>query len=147
MSSKKSDIPRFCIPGGSVPLIFVSFLLGRSLVGMRAEDALACARYLAERGDGGRRGRVDLVAVGVAGPAALHAAALEAGLFDAVRLTRSLPSWSELVRRPQAPGQLVNTVHGALRAYDLPDLLGALPRDKVTVEAPLDLKQAPGPKK
>jgi hypothetical protein len=44
------------------------------------------------------------------------------------------------VRHPAAPGQLVNTVHGALRAYDLPDLLAALPRDRVSVEAPLDLK-------
>jgi hypothetical protein len=82
---------------------------------------------------------VDLVAVGVAGPPALHAAALESQLFDTVRLVRSLPSWSELVRHPAAPGQLVNTVHGALRAYDLPDLLAALPRDRVAVEAPLDL--------
>ena len=84
--------------------------------------------------------KVDLIAVGVTGPPALHAAALENHLFDTVALSRSLASWSDLVRHPTAPGQLVNTVHGALEAYDLPDLVRSLPPGKVTVMEPLDLK-------
>lgn len=83
------------------------------------------------------------MAIGVVGPAALHAVALESSLFDRVKLVRSLPSWSDLVRYPAAPGQLVNTVHGALRAYDLPDLQRVLPRDKVTLQEPLELKSLP----
>jgi len=132
--------------GGNWFDFFTSYLLGRSMLGMRAEDVLACARYLSEMDSSGKPVRVDLVAVGVVGPPALHAAALESQLFDTVKLTRSLPSWSDLVRHPAAPGQLVNTVHGALRAYDLPDLLRVLLRDKVSVEDPLDLKTPPPPK-
>jgi dienelactone hydrolase len=86
---------------------------------------------------------VELRGLGETGPPALHAAALQSQLFASVRLVRSLPSWSDLVRHPAAPGQLVNCVHGALRAYDLPDLLAVLPRDRVRVEAPLDLTTLP----
>jgi dienelactone hydrolase len=125
--------------GGNWYDFFTSYLLGRSMLGMRTEDVLACARYLSEMEGSGQTFRVDLVASGVAGPPALHAAALESQLFDTVKLARSLASWSDLVRHPFAPGQLVNTVHGALRAYDLPDLLRILPRDKAIVLEPLDL--------
>jgi dienelactone hydrolase len=122
---------------------FIAYLLGKSLVGMRAEDVLAAARFLAEWEGEGRPGRVDLVAVGAAGPPALHAAALEPSLFDAVKLTHCLASWSGVVRNPAAPGQLANTVHGALGAYDLPDLVRALPKEKVTVEEPVDAAKVP----
>jgi dienelactone hydrolase len=126
--------------GGNRNEFFTAFLLGKSVVGMRAEDVLSCARYLSE-GDGkGQAAKVDLVAIGVVGPPALHATALEGQLFGTMKLVRSLRSWSELVRHPAAPGQLVNTVHGALRTYDLPDLLRVLPRDKVSVEEALDLQ-------
>ena len=43
---------------------YIAYLLGRSYVGMRAEDVLVCARYAAERAAGGREGTVQLVAVG-----------------------------------------------------------------------------------
>jgi dienelactone hydrolase len=125
--------------GGSFNDFMTSYLLGRSMLGMRAEDVLSCARYLAGWDGQKAGGRVALVAIGVDGPPALHAAALEPSLFGTVKLVRSLPSWSDLVRHPQAPGQLINTVHGALRAYDLPDLVAVLPKDKVTVEEPLKL--------
>jgi hypothetical protein len=41
---------------------------------------------------------VELVAVGNVGVPALHAAALEPRLFDAVRLSRTLASWSSVAR-------------------------------------------------
>lgn len=126
--------------GGSSNDFFTAYLLGRSLVGMRTEDVLGCGRYLAALDKAKSGGRVELVAIGAVGPPALHAAALEPGLFDTVKLVRSLPSWSEVVRQPRATGQLVNTVHGALRAYDLPDLVATLPKDKVTIDEPLKLE-------
>jgi dienelactone hydrolase len=129
--------------GGDVNDFFLAYLLGQSLVGLRAEDVLGCARFLAEWERDGGTAKVHIVAVGAAGPPALHAAALEGQLFDTVRLVRSLESWSGLVRNPAAPGQLVNVVHGALRAYDLPDLLRVLPPDRVTVEEPFDAAKAP----
>ena len=105
---------------------------------MRTEDVLACARFLAGDDVAKRQRRVHLIAIGEAGPPALHAAALEPDLFGSVRLERALTSWSNVVRTPVARNQLINAVHGALRSYDLPDLLSVLPADKVTVLHPLD---------
>jgi dienelactone hydrolase len=133
--------------GGNRSDFFTSYLLGRSLVGMWAEDILSCARFLAEQDGKGSAARVHLVAVGVAGPPALHAAAVENALFDTLKLVRALPSWTALVGQPAARGQLVNTVHGALRAYDLPDLERSLRPGQLTVEEPLDLSRLLPPRK
>jgi hypothetical protein len=50
----------------------------------------------------------------------------------------NLRFWSDVVRTPQAKNQWVNVVHGALRGYDLPDLLATLPKEKVKVIDPVD---------
>lgn len=127
--------------GGNWNDIFISYLLGKSPLGMRAEDVLQSARFLAGHSSKNRAGKVNLVAIGVAGPPALHAAALEQALFENVTLKESLRSWSDVVAHPDAPGQLGSVIHGALRVYDLPDLAAALPSEKVTIEAPLRLGQ------
>jgi dienelactone hydrolase len=126
--------------GGNFNDIMTAYLLGRSMVGMRAEDVLNSARFLGGWRVKGEAVPVEMIAVGVVVPPALHAVALEPALFGKVKLVRGLSSWSELVRHPTASGQLVNTVHAALRAYDLPDLARSLPQGVVTVEEPLDLK-------
>jgi cephalosporin-C deacetylase-like acetyl esterase len=112
---------------------FFAYLLGKSYVGMRTEDILVSARFLAASRSGQPNARVHLVGIGEAGPAALHAAALEPQTFDSVRLERSIVSWQNVVRTPVTGNQLVNAVHGALRIYDLPDLLATLPPDTVTI--------------
>jgi cephalosporin-C deacetylase-like acetyl esterase len=130
--------------GGNWFDFFTAYLLGKSIVGMRAEDVLQAVRFLSTWDNA--KAPIDLVAIGGAGVPALHAASLEARMIDRVRLDRSLASWSDLVRHPDAPGQMINTVHGALRAYDLPDLVASLPREKVTIEEPLDLAKTVGAK-
>ncbi len=112
---------------------FRAYLLGRSYVGMRAEDVLVCARLLASYHAADKPYRVHLIGIGEAGPPALHAAALEPDLFASVRLERTITSWSDVVRTPVTSNQLVNTVHGVLRTYDLPDLVGTLPAEKITM--------------
>ncbi len=112
---------------------YVAYMLGRSYLGMRVEDALLCARYLADSSPQDALAKIHLVGIGETGPAALHAAALEPDLFASLELRRSLVSWSDVVQTEVAVNQLVNTVHGALEKYDLPDLLGTLPKEKVTV--------------
>lgn len=112
--------------GGDWNDIFVSYLLGRSMLGMRAEDILVAARYLNDV-KGTENSTVNLIGSGAAGPAALHAAAVERDLFHGLELQGSLNSWSEYIKHPEMRGQLVNSVHGALRAYDLPDLINSLP--------------------
>jgi hypothetical protein len=120
--------------GGSFYEIFMAYKLGKSFVGMRAEDILVCARFLSETGTKAPA-PVHLVAVAEAGPAALHAATMEKPLFAHVTLRDSMTSWIPTVRDPTLPGQLVQAVHGALEAYDLRDLLRSLPTDSLTVEA------------
>lgn len=122
---------------------FLAYLLGKSYVGMRAEDVLVCARFLGGYRAGENLHRVHLVGIGEAGLAALHAAALEPELFASVRLDRSLVSWSNVVHTPVTRNQLINTVHGALKTYDLPDLLATLPSQKITVTQPLDAAGQP----
>jgi cephalosporin-C deacetylase-like acetyl esterase len=119
--------------------VFTAYLLGRSYVGMRAEDILLCARFLKRE----YAGPVELVAVGNVGVPALHAAALEPDLFASVKLVRSLTSWSNVIELGRSVNQQVNAVHGALTTYDLPDLAGTL-GDKLTVEEPLNALGEPG---
>src|SRR6185437_5612354 len=56
--------------GGNYYDLFLAYLLGKSYVGMRAEDVLTAARLFAERG-AKKAAPVRLIAVGDAGPAAL----------------------------------------------------------------------------
>ena len=114
-----------------------SYLLGRSLVGMWTEDALVCARFLAGYEAKGSPSKVHVVGVGAAGVPALHAAALEPGVAASLTLRRTLVSWADVVRSPNAAkDQLITTIHGALKIYDLPDLVAAFGKDKITIEEP-----------
>ena len=111
---------------------FIAYMLGRSLVGMRAEDVLVCARYL--NGRSGNTKGVNVVAVGRAGIAALHAAAVEPRLFGRVVVRDSIESWRRVVESEITVDQLENTVHGVLRRYDLGDLARLAGRERVVFE-------------
>jgi hypothetical protein len=114
--------------------VFISYLVGKPLVGIRTEDTLIAAKYLSQvpwRGEDAAR--VQLVAVGGAGPPALHAMALEGAFFDELKLHDFPPIWSEYLHEPARPGQMANVVHGALAAYDLSDLIGSIAADKIKV--------------
>jgi cephalosporin-C deacetylase-like acetyl esterase len=113
--------------------VFTAYLLGRSYVGMRAEDVLLCARFLKQH----QEGPVELIAVGNVGVPALHAAALEPDLFASVILVRMLDSWSNVIELGRSVNQQVNAVHGALTTYDLPDLAATL-GDKLIIKEPLN---------
>jgi len=113
--------------------VFTAYLLGRSYVGMRAEDILVCARFLQhEQGV-----PVDLIAVGNVTIPALHAAALEPELFSSVQLADMLISWSNVIELGRSINQQVNAVQGALKTYDLPDLAATL-GDKLVIKDPVD---------
>ena len=116
---------------------YVAYMLGRCYLGMRAEDVLTCARYAAERIAGGRGQAVSLVAVGKAGVSALHAAALEPDLFESVRLSQTLISWSNVIHNRLNRAVLMNIAHGVLLYYDLPNLAATL-GNKLTIEQPVN---------
>ena len=113
--------------------VFTAYLLGRSYVGMRAEDVLVCARFLKQE----QAGPVELIAAGNVTIPALHAAALEPELFGSVRLTGLLSSWSNVIESGLSYNQQVNAVQGALTTYDLPDLAATL-GDKLVVKETLN---------
>jgi len=119
------------------PDFFRAYLLGKSYVGMRAEDVLVCARFLANYRTKDAASAVHVVGIGEAAVPALHAAALEPDLFESVRLDQMVTSWADVVRTPRSRNQLINSVHGALAVYDLPDLVRLLPADKVSITNPL----------
>ena len=118
---------------------YSAYLLGKSFTGMRAEDVLICARWLAKRH---KRSSVDLAAVGHVGVPALHAAAMEPNMFASLKLTRTLVSWANVVQKRIVKRQLINTVHGALGVYDLPDLADSLGK-KLIVSEPMDATGKP----
>jgi hypothetical protein len=120
---------------GDYKTFYLSYLLGRSLTGIRTEDALAAAHFVAyyqKPADAPRK--VHLVAVGQAGIAALHAAALRPELFASVTLRKTPRSWSEVVGKSVPAGMLDGAVHGALETYDLPDLVTLAGKEKVRFE-------------
>jgi cephalosporin-C deacetylase-like acetyl esterase len=121
----------------------LAYLLGTSLLAMRAEETLLCARFLSNHEPSDPLRPVHLVSVGRTGPPALHAAALEPGTFASVTLRNSLVSWSNVVHTPLSKNQFVNLVHGALRRYDLPDLVETLPAETTNFIAPLDAAEQP----
>lgn len=126
--------PNYALIGTDWKDITTAYCLGRSYVGMRAEDILIAARYARENLGADQ---VDLVAVGSVGVPALHAAALEPSLFRSVKLSQSLISWASVVRCRLTKLQYANVVHGALLEYDLPNLAATL-GDKLTIEDPRD---------
>jgi len=125
--------------GGDGQDYYIAYHLGRSYVGMRAEDLLVCGRFLREKSGGDA---VEIVSVGYLGSSALHAAALEPDLFAAVRLVRPLVSWASVVELGYTKNKLVNTVHGALTVYDLPDLARVVGA-KLTTDDPRDAMERP----
>lgn len=98
--------------------VAVSFyLLGKSLIGVRAEEITDGCAFLKTRFDAVPR----VVAVGRAAIAAAHAKATASGLVASVETVTPPPSWREMVEKSlYCP--FANVVHGALRVYDWTEL-------------------------
>jgi cephalosporin-C deacetylase-like acetyl esterase len=122
---------------GDSRTFYLSYLLGKSLIGSRTEDALAAGHFVAYyQKPKDKPRKVHLVGVGQAGVVALHAAALKPDLFASVTLRKTPRDWSSVVKQSVPAGMLDGTVHGALQVYDLPDLVKLVGPDKVKYEDP-----------
>ena len=122
---------------------YLAYLLGTSFLAMRTEDILVSARFLTDYETAGKPNRVHLIGVGRVGPPALHAAALEPELLASLSLRGGVGSWAAVLREPMAVNQFENVVHGALKTYDLPDLVATIPATKVSIAEPLDPTERP----
>jgi hypothetical protein len=113
---------------------YLAYLLGQSLVGLRVEDTLAAADFVAYyQKDRDDARPVHLVASGQSCIVALHAAAVHPERFATVTLQQMPESWSSVVKDPSPTGQLSSTIHGVLATYDLPNLIELAGKDKVTI--------------
>lgn len=93
--------------------------LGRTLVGIRAENLIDCARFMSGRFSAAPR----IVAFGRAAIPAVHARYVAPDAFAGrVEAKGPPPSWEEEVRTG-AKANFADSVHGALAHYDWPDLL------------------------
>ena len=96
--------------------------LGGSLVGMRAEDLIGFARWLAAESE---TDAVELHAVSWGVTPALHAAVAEPDLFSAVTTDAPPMAWEEVVRNADRH-RFSDVVHGGLIDYTLADLKAAV---------------------
>ena len=120
--------------------ILTAYLMGKSYVGMRTDDLQSWLRYLQSPTlTGSVPSTIELIAIGEAAIPALHGAALNPEAFASVTLRRMIPSWETVVTSPETFDQSVNVVHGALRHYDLADLVSLVGQEKVKLIEPLDV--------
>ncbi|MCC6511720.1 MAG: acetylxylan esterase [Pirellulaceae bacterium] len=101
---------------------YMAYLMGQSTVGRHTEDILAAADWVANYQSKQPR-EVHLIANGRTCVAALHAAALNPTRFTTVKLNGAPESWTTIAGSAKEAHWLTATVHGALRSYDLPDLM------------------------
>lgn len=99
----------------------VAFHMGRPMVGQRVTDVLTlldfCAKEELLRGH-----KVRVVADGACAVAVTHAAVLDDRISSA-SLTNTLKTWRSYIDNPLRRNMMANVVPGALRYYDIPDLL------------------------
>lgn len=107
------------------------YLLGQSLVGLRAEDILICAQA---HSDVFGKQPVILCAVGDLAVAAYHAYAAEPELFAGVETKNRPLSWSDVLRSGDRYSFSL-CVHNALRFYDWTDLY--TPPSSIRVKPPI----------
>ena len=117
------EIGRFArkFSGQAVPdetLAMTWYPLGRSLVGIRAENLIDCADMLNARFGAPPR----LIACGRAVIPAVHARFVAPTAFtDAVEMHDKPPAWADEIRTG-AKANFADSVHGALAVYDWPHL-------------------------
>ncbi|GAB6166746.1 alpha/beta hydrolase family protein [Thermostilla marina] len=125
----------------------ILYLLGRSLLALRAECTLQIAEFLRKQCPAWTEkfgGKLKLTAAEGTAPPALHAAIASPELFSQLEVRRMVRSWEDVVRTPTARNQYANVIHGVLREYDLPELVSQtaelLP---VSVSEPVDPQGSP----
>lgn len=118
-----------------------AFLVGRTIVGLRADDILRTVAWAATRPDVDA-GRIAVHARGATAVAVLHAAVLEPRI-QSVRSEGMLASYRAIIDEELHRDASEVLVPGALAHYDLPDLIAAIAPRRVEIIAPVDAMGTP----
>ena len=121
-------------------------LVGRTLIGLRVDDAIRAADYLAARADVDPRS-ISAVGSGHMGLVLMHAAVLDPRLSH-IAVDHVLSSYRSLLQALMPIGEPEDLIPGVLRVYDIPDLTHVL-GSRLTETDPLpgaaDLSQTSTP--
>lgn len=110
----------------------LSLHIGRPVVGQRVNDIVTLLDFV----DGDERltaGNVEVRASGLVASPALHAAVLDERI-DALRLSDTVRSYTDILKHPEGKGWYAYVVPGALQYYDLPDLVRFIGADRVAYD-------------
>lgn len=113
-----------------------AFLVGKTIIGLRIDDALRAIDWLTARQDVGHS-PVAAYGTGALGMTLLHAAVLD-GRIGSVALENTLVSYRMVVDQPLHRNVSEMVIPGVLRKYDTGDLLLAAYPRQVTVVSPRD---------
>jgi hypothetical protein len=113
-----------------------AFLVGKSIIGMRIDDAIRAIDWLASRSDVDRNA-ITIYGNGPLGLAALHAAALDTRISKVV-LENTLTSYRMIVDQPVHRNVSEVMIPGVLRRYDTGDLLESIYPRPVVYVSPQD---------
>jgi hypothetical protein len=116
-------------------------LVGRTLLGLRADDALRTTEWLLSRREVDPA-KVTIHGTGPLGAVALHVAALDARLSRVVT-DGAILTWRAIVDRPLHRNASEVVVPGVLRRYDLPDLMRSVAPRPVVLVNPVDAMANP----
>lgn len=101
-------------------IAIMEYLMGRTLVGRRAEEILTCVEFLRSRFGGAFA--LPLVATGRAAIPAVHARAADSSRIGPVTLRDAPKSWREMVSVVDGAPKMGDVVPNALKHYDWPEL-------------------------
>ncbi|MBT9333076.1 alpha/beta hydrolase family protein [Paracidobacterium acidisoli] len=121
--------------GTMLPMTSRAFLIGKTFVGMRAEDDLAAVNWLAAQPQTNTHD-ISAFAEGSSGVVLLHAAVLDSRIA-AITLDHSLISYQSVVDVPVHRGVTESVIPGVLLHYDLDDLMIALAPRRLTISNPV----------
>ena len=99
----------------------ISMHIGRPVMGQRVTDILSITDFIAS--DSKLKDfKINMVANGAYGPAAVHAAYLDKRISQ-TEISRSFKSFEEIVKNPMQRDVYSNVLYGVLKYYDLNDLV------------------------
>ena len=113
-----------------------AYVVGKTLVGMRAEDVIRAVDYLVSRPDVDRAA-ITAIGQGSLGVPLLHAAVLDTRISRLV-LQQTLQSYRMALDHPIDRGLYDVLVPGVLKRYDLPELVTAMKPRPVVLLNPVD---------